>query len=48
MLRLQGIRVIPNGWSMLLNFAEKDGLIDYKFMLDIFKERIKIIDSHPK
>jgi hypothetical protein len=31
----------------LIKFAEKEGLIDFKFMLDVYKDRIKKIDVHP-
>jgi len=42
------MKVIDDGWVMLLKFSENNGLIDYRFMLDTFKERIKLIDSYPK
>lgn len=48
MLRNSGLSVKEEGWPVLIKFAEKDGIIDYKLLLDIYKERIKKIDSHPK
>nr|QBH22546.1 EF hand family protein [Philasterides dicentrarchi] len=48
MLRNGGIEVKDDGWPVLLKFAEKDGIIDYKFLLDVYKERIKAIDTHPR
>lgn len=48
MLRNSGITVKEEGWPVLLKFALKDGIIDYKFLLDVYKERIKAIDTHPK
>jgi len=47
MLRKSGIIVPEDGWSMLLKFAEKNGAIDYRFMLDVYKERISKIEKHP-
>lgn len=48
MLRNSAIEVKESGWPVLLKFAEKDGIIDYKFLLDVYKERIKAIDTHPR
>ena len=48
MLRNSGIQVKPEGWPILIRFAEKDRIIDYKFLLEVYKERTKRIDSHPK
>eukprot|EP00825_Cyclidium_porcatum_P013302 TRINITY_DN1701_c0_g3_i2.p1 TRINITY_DN1701_c0_g3~~TRINITY_DN1701_c0_g3_i2.p1 ORF type:complete len:627 (+),score=122.35 TRINITY_DN1701_c0_g3_i2:88-1968(+) len=48
MLRNCGLTIKEEGWPVLIKFAEKDGIIDYKLMFDIYKERIKKIDSHPK
>ena len=47
MLRNSGVCVREDGWPILLKFAEKDGIIDYKFLLEVYKERIKRIDTHP-
>jgi len=32
---------------MLIKFAEKEGIVDYKFLLEIYKDRNRRIDSHP-
>ncbi len=33
------LRVKPEYWPMLLKFAEKNGVIDYKFLLEIYRGR---------
>ena len=35
-------------WPYLLKFAEKNGVIDYKFLLEVFKERLYLLSAHPK
>jgi len=47
MLSNSGHKLKEEAWPILLKFAERNGLIDYKFMLEVYKERIKRIDSHP-
>ena len=47
-LRNVGIVIEPHYWPYLLKFAEKDGIIDYKFMFEVYKERINRIYAHPK
>jgi hypothetical protein len=47
MLRNSGITVQEECWPVLLKFAERDGLIDYRFLLEVYKERIRRIDTHP-
>lgn len=42
------IQLTPEKWPYLLKFAEKDGVIDYKFLLEIFKERLYLLSAHPK
>lgn len=32
----------------MYKFAEKDGVVDHKFMLEIFKERLYLLSAHPK
>jgi hypothetical protein len=39
-LRSVGIVVDDSCYVKLIKFAEKDGIIDYKFMLEVYKERI--------
>ena len=48
MLMHSGILVEESRWPVLINFAEKNGSIDFKFMLDVYKQRIQKIDSHPR
>lgn len=48
LLRSQGLYVPEEFWPYLLKFAQKAGSLDYKFMLDVYKERINRVDSHPK
>lgn len=31
----------------MIKFAEKEGVVDYKFLLESYKDRTKRIDSHP-
>lgn len=48
MLEKEGIKLTSEKWPYLLKFAEKDEAIDYKFLLDIFKERLYLLSAHPK
>ena len=48
MLRNMGLNVKEEFWPFMLKFAEKDHEIDYKFMLDVYKDRIKRIDIQPR
>jgi hypothetical protein len=48
LLTKASLTVPEKNWPLLLKFAEKDGAIDYKFMMEVFKERLDIILSHPK
>lgn len=48
LLRSMGLYVPEEFWPYLLKFAQREGSIDYKFMLDVYKERISRVDSHPK
>jgi Ca2+-binding EF-hand superfamily protein len=47
MLKNSGVYVQDDSWQMLIKFAEKEGEVDYKFFLEIYKDRNKRIDSHP-
>jgi hypothetical protein len=40
MLRNSGVTIKEEAWPVLIKFTEKDGVIDYKFLLDVYKERI--------
>ena len=48
LLRSVGLYVPEQFWPYMLKFAQREGSIDYKFMLDVYKERINRVDSHPK
>ena len=48
LLRSMGLYVPEEFWPYLLKFAQREGSIDYKFMLDVYKERINRVDSHPR
>lgn len=48
MLLKANLNVPDKNWPLLLKFAEKDGAIDFRFMMEVFKERLDIILSHPK
>ncbi|EGR32182.1 hypothetical protein IMG5_093060 [Ichthyophthirius multifiliis] len=47
MLQSSGQKVKEEGWPILLKFAEKNGIIDYRFLLEVYKDRIQKIDGHP-
>jgi hypothetical protein len=34
-----GLKVKEEYWPLLLKFAERDGVIDYKFLLEIYRGR---------
>ena len=42
-----GIRLDDKYWPLLINFAEKDGHVDYRYLLDKYKERTSVVDLHP-
>ncbi len=42
-----GQNVQEEGWPILLRFAEKNGIVDFRFLLEVYKDRIQKIDSHP-
>jgi len=42
------IQLSQEKWPYLLKFAEKDGAVDYKFLLEVFKERLYRLSAHPK
>ncbi len=43
-----GFTLEDNYWPYLLKFAEKEGVIDHKFLLDVFRDRFYLLSSHPK
>lgn len=43
-----GLKLDDDQWFYLYKFAEKDGVVDYRNMLDIFKERLYLLSAHPK
>lgn len=47
MLKNAGVEVKEESWAMLIKFAEKEGIVDYKFLLESYKDRTKQIDRHP-
>ena len=48
LLRNQAISIPENCWPLLISFAEKDGVVDYNYLLDRYKERTQSIFSYPK
>jgi len=48
LLRNAGLTIADTHWLYLYKFAEKDGVVDYKFMLEAFKERLYLLSAHPK
>ena len=47
LLGMNGTRLEPKFWPLLINFAEKDGFVDYRYLLDRYKERTQMINLHP-
>ena len=48
LLKQEGIQLTEEQWGCMYKFAEKEGQIDYKFMLEIFKDRLYLLSAHPK
>ncbi len=48
LLNSVGLTINESYWPNILKFAEKNSRIDYKFLLDVYKERISRMVSHPK
>ena len=48
LLRNNSMTIKDEYWPFLLKIAEKDTIIDYKFLLDLFKERSQLLVAHPK
>ena len=40
LLRSVGIVIHSECYPLLIKFAERDGVVDYRFMLEVYKERI--------
>ena len=38
-LRSTGVNLENDHFPLLIKFAERDGIVDYKFMLEVYKER---------
>jgi Ca2+-binding EF-hand superfamily protein len=48
LLRNNSIAINESYWPYLLKVAERDSAIDYKFLLEVFKERSQLLVAHPK
>ena len=48
LLESTSLKLNDDQWFYLYKFAEKDGVVDYKHMLDVFKERLYLLSAHPK
>lgn len=49
LLSTTDLTITDSQWLYLYKFAEREeGMIDYKFMLDAFKERLYLLSAHPK
>lgn len=35
-----GIKLEKDHYPLIIKFAERDGIVDYRFMLEVYKERI--------
>ena len=44
-LRRTNIRVKKEHWPLLIKFAEKQGVIDYEFLLEIYRDRVARLDA---
>lgn len=40
LLKNVGLEVEEDCYPLLIKFAERDGVVDYKFMLEVYKERM--------
>ena len=47
LLRSISITVDDSCYPLLLKFAERDGKLDYRYMLDTYKERMSRITLQP-
>lgn len=48
LLNSSGLKLDDDQWYYLYKFAEKDGVVDFKYMLEVFKERLYLLSAHPK
>ncbi|CAK62279.1 unnamed protein product (macronuclear) [Paramecium tetraurelia] len=48
MLRSQGIVVRDEQWPQLISWSKKNGRIDYKFLLEVYKDRLNGMDTQPR
>lgn len=48
MLRSQGITIQEDQWPSLLAWSIKNGRIDYKFLLSVYKDRLAGMDTQPR
>ena len=47
LLGINGVKLDSKFWPLLIGFAEKDGRVDYKYLLDRYKERTSKVNLHP-
>ena len=47
LLRNIGITIDDNCYPLLIKFAERDGIVDFRFMLEVYKERTGRISLQP-
>lgn len=47
MLRSMGIVIDDKCYPLLIKFAERDGVVDFRFLLEVYKERTKRISLQP-
>lgn len=46
-LQLSGIRLSDKNFQQLIQFAEKNGIVDYRFLMEVFKQRNQQTISAP-
>lgn len=40
LFRSSGLELENDHYPLIIKFAERDGIVDYRFMLEVYKERI--------
>ena len=42
------VHIEEKNWNVLLKFAEKESIIDYRLLIDVYRERVNQLDCPPK
>lgn len=46
-LSREGITLTTGQWNQMLKFAEREGIINTKILLDVYKDRLTQLQTHP-